>query len=185
MRLFKIVFSTVLLMSIVVGCSSIDSKHFEGENLALPFVEELKNWQLFQKEEIGFRSNMWQKPGERWADTYAVSIYTGQQVNLADKRKEMDAPGLESCQHFVSEQVKHPKIQDYEYLFWETDCIINGQRVAKVLHLMIQGEDSFYQIQKAWRSGFTEQEVELWRNRFIDTFVCDNRKSNTRCPAPD
>ena len=97
----------------------------------------------------------------------------------------MDAPGVESCQEFASKSMLHPNIHKYQYLFWETECRMQGKVVAKVIHLMIQGNDSFYQIQKAWRAGFTQQEVAMWRTRFEDTFVCDNRINNTQCPQPE
>ena len=175
----------LLLITTLFGCASTDPEHFNGENLLVPFVKDLKNWQLFQTEELGVRSNMWQKQGERWTDTYAVSIYAGMQADLAAKRMEMDAPGIESCQVFSSTPQLHPQIQTYDYLFWETECTVDGKVVAKVIHLMIQGTDSFYQIQKAWRLGFNQQDVAAWRTRFLDTFVCDNRNANTLCPQAE
>lgn len=181
----KLVLTGLLSITFLSGCSSINPEHFNGENLVVPFVKDLKNWQLFQTEEMGVRSNMWQKPGERWADTYAVSIYADVQADLDAKRMEMDAPGLESCERFSSTLLEHPHIQTYDYLFWETECKIQGKVVAKVIHLMIQGTDSFYQIQKAWRAGFSQQEAAEWRTRFVDTFVCDNRNTDTLCPPPD
>lgn len=169
-------------VTFLFACSSINPEHFTGENLVVPFVKDLKNWQLFQTEEVGVRSNMWQKPGERWADTYAVSIYAGIQADLDAKRAQMDAPGEASCEVFTSTLNTHPRLQNYRYLFWETECAIKGKAVAKVIHLMIQGKDSFYQIQKAWRAGFNQADVAQWRTRLLDTFVCDNRGEVTRCP---
>lgn len=169
-------------MVFLFACSSTNPEHFKGENLVVPFVKDLKNWQLFQTDEAGIRSNMWQRSGERWADTYAVSIYAGEQADLDAKRTLMDAPGEETCEVFSSTLLVHPNIQTYDYLFWETECKIQGNVVAKVIHLMIQGSDSFYQIQKAWRVGFSPSDITQWRSRFLDTFVCDNRNANTLCP---
>ena len=178
----QVFLTSLLSVTFLFGCANQTPEHFEGENLVVPFVKDLKNWQLFQTEEVSLRSNMWQKPGEKWADTYAVSIYTGLHADLERKRAEMDAPGLESCQAFSSTPQAHPRISSYDYLFWETECSVQGKVVAKIIHLMIQGADSFYQIQKVWRAGFSQQDVAQWRARFANIFVCDNRNNTALCP---
>lgn len=165
------------------SCASYNPEHFKGENLVVPFADELKHWQLFKKKEQNYRANMWQKPGERWANTYAVTVQYNAIVDLQEKRLAMDAPGEDNCETFLSELLTHPKQTQLPTLYWETTCRVGGNTVAKIFHLMIQGTDSFYHIQKAWRSDFTSEELALWRSRLNDTYVCDNRTQDNLCPV--
>lgn len=177
MRQFFIVFFSLNL----IGCAS-QRGSYQGEHLVMPFIDEIKGWQLFQQEERGYRSNMWQKPGQRWVDTYAVSIYYGQSPDLVLKRAEMDAPGQRHCQVFESTTLQHPKAIEDEVLYWQTRCVQNDKVVARVLHLMISGKESYYQIQKVWKMDVDAEKYATWRERFEQTFVCDLKQENNRCP---
>lgn len=177
MRLFFIAFFSLCIL----GCASQTSV-YQGEHLVMPFIEEIKGWQLFQQEERGYRSNMWQKPGKRWVDTYAVSIYYGQSPDLNVKRAEMDAPGQRHCQKFESITLEHPKAIADEVLYWQTQCIQDDKVTAKVLHLMISGKESYYQIQKVWKMDVETEKFDTWRERFEQTFVCDMKDTSNPCP---
>jgi hypothetical protein len=188
--------AAVFLATCLSGCASSRGA-YHGEHLVIPFIEELKQWQLFQKEDEGFRSNMWQQPGEKWKDTYAVSIYTVEQPDsneknqfinnsqLEHKRQTMDAPGQQYCHHFDSQQLEHPKQADMQMLYWRTQCQVEGAVVAEMLHLMIQGNQSFYQIQKIWKFDVDELEFNLWKSRFDNTFICHQGKQASTCPKSD
>lgn len=174
----------ILLIFILNGCASLRGT-YQGEHLIIPFIEELKKWQLFQKSDETFRSNMWQKPGERWADTYAVSIYYHQNIDLSEQRTKMDLPGQQGCQTFTSSTLSHPKEADMKSAFWQTSCEVNGAVVARLLHLMIQGEESYYQIQKVWKSDVTEAEFSAWVARFENTYICYQGLEQSTCPNLD
>lgn len=177
MRLFAVVVFCLTLL----GCAS-QKGTYQGEHLVMPFIEEIKGWQLFQQEERGYRSNMWQKPGQRWVDTYAVSIYYGQSPDLNLQRAQMDAPGERHCQQFESTTLSHPKALSDEVLYWQTRCVRDDKVVARVLHLMISGKESYYQIQKVWKMDVDTETLAIWRKRFEETFVCDLKIEKNRCP---
>lgn len=170
-----------LCVCLLSGCASLRGT-YQGEHLVIPFIEELKKWQLFQKDDDTFRSNMWQKPGERWADTYAVSIYYKKNINLATERAKMDLPGQQGCQGFSSSTLNHPKQTDMDSLFWQTRCEINGVVVARLLHLMIQGDESYYQIQKVWKTDVSDAEFSAWVQRFQNTYICHQGAEQSTCP---
>ncbi|GAA0855928.1 hypothetical protein [Aliiglaciecola litoralis] len=180
----KIWLQLLPLLILLTGCASPRGS-YQGEHLVIPFVDALQQWQLFQKADDSFRSNMWQKPGERWADTYAVSIYYKQFHNLELKRQEMDAPGKQHCQTFESNVLAHPKQGEMQSLFWRTQCKLENKVVAEMLHLMIQGQESYYQIQKIWKFDVDDSEFTLWQARFEDTFVCHQGPQESTCPSLD
>ncbi len=166
----------VLLVLLLSACASQVSPTYVGENLMLPRIEQLKQWQLFNKNEGMYRASMWQKPGERWADTFAVTIAAIDDESLLDKRIKMDLPGRQQCQQFVSRVLPHPKIEGYAYLFWHTECIVDNQPRTQLMHLMILGDERFYHLQKAWRNAVDEQTFLQWKHYFEQTFVCNLQK---------
>lgn len=175
------IMSCVLLVSWLSGCASQNTP-YQGENLVVPSIQLLKSWQLFQKEDHTYRSNMWQKKGQRWADTFAVSIYYQQQEDLVQKRIELDAPGKMHCQEFQSIDMPHPKTQDVSVKYWQTRCQVNGKMIARMIHLMMQGQESFYHIQKVWAFDVDESEFLFWKQQMDDTFLCDLGASDNTCP---
>ncbi|WJG08580.1 hypothetical protein [Aliiglaciecola sp. LCG003] len=175
------IIASVLLLS---GCANQGSR-YQGEHLVIPAIEEIKPWQLFQKDENGFRYSMWQAPGERWANTFAVSVYYQQSVDLEARRAELDKPGLESCQGFASTDLPHPKSLAVASRYWQTQCEMSGKVVARMLHLVLQGRESFYHIQKIWKYEPTQAEFEAWQQRFEASFVCNLAAEATDCPSED
>ncbi|MFA3793016.1 hypothetical protein AB6T38_18055 [Aliiglaciecola sp. SL4] len=174
--IFAVIFSYLLS-----ACASQNTP-YQGENLVIPSIQVLKSWQLFQKQDDTYRSNMWQKKGQRWADTFAVSIYAQHQENLQQKRTELDAPGKSHCQAFQSIDMQHPKIQNVAYEYWQTRCEMNGKVVARMIHLMMQGQESFYHIQKVWAFDAQEPQFLYWKEQIDDTFLCNLGASNHTCP---
>ncbi|MDO6692701.1 hypothetical protein Q4574_05370 [Aliiglaciecola sp. 3_MG-2023] len=172
---------TVIFITVLSACASQNSP-YQGENLVLPSIQELKSWQLFQKQDHRYRSNMWQKKGQRWADTFAVSIYDQLQENLQQKRIELDAPGKSHCQAFESINMTHPKINNIPFAYWQTRCEVNGKVVARMIHLMMQGQESFYHIQKVWAFDVEEPQFLFWKQQMDDTFLCNLAASDHTCP---
>ncbi|GAC15747.1 hypothetical protein [Aliiglaciecola lipolytica] len=166
---------------ILTACAS-HKNVYQGEHLVVPSIAELKSWQLFHKEDKTYRSDMWQKRGERWADTFAVSIYYHQIADLTQKRLQMDEPGKSHCQEFQSIDMSHPKMSGQGVNFWQTRCFVGEREVARMLHLMMQGQESFYHIQKVWAFEVEESTFEQWKQRMEDTFLCDMGAQNNTCP---
>lgn len=172
----------LLLCFWLAACAKPQTQRYEGENLVLPYAKELKSWQLFSKDENGVRASMWQKPGEKWVDTYAVTVQFNKTVDMQAQRELMDKPGKENCSKFSSTVLTHPYAGYFPTLYWETACQINGQPGARLIHLMIQGNTSFYHIQKVWKSGYQQEDLKTWRARFEKTFVCDTLSNQAPCP---
>jgi hypothetical protein len=66
--------------------------------------------------------------------------------------------------------------------FWQTLCVQNDKVVARVLHLMISGNESYYQIQKVWKMEVDTKMFAAWRERFEETYVYDLKHEDNRCP---
>ena len=173
--------SLVMLLS---ACASPppDTDLFKGENLITPFTEELMTWQMYSQNQGGFRTRMWQKPDRGYADSYAVSVTYRDDSSTLDKRKAVDQPGVDGCASFESKTLVFPAHSGYQVEYWETLCQNGEAFKAKILHLMIRGNDSFYHLQKSWQNDFTAQDVQDWKTRFESVYICDTRLPEAPCP---
>lgn len=172
----------LLLAVMLSGCAGRNSQGYRGENLILPKLAMLKDWQQFDKQQAGFRSTMWQKPGEMWVDSYAVTIAMLDTQSLQLKRAHIDQPGIGRCDVFVSERLEHPRTAHYSGLYWQTTCLINGRITTRMMHLMIQGKERFYHIQKAWGKGAGVEDMQSWKRHFQGTYLCDSSIGKNQCP---
>lgn len=153
-----------------------------GENLLTPFQPSTEEWEVWQKEEEGLYSVLWQKKGAGLNDSYAVSVMNGYKKSLSKFRETQDEPGKEHCKAFESQIIEGSPTNGYSRLIWSTRCSGEDGFVAITLQVALQGHDSFYHVQKIWRSEVSEQEMGVWRERLSSVSVCDTRKPESPCP---
>jgi hypothetical protein len=124
---------------------------------------------------------LWQSPEKGFADSYAVTVANNVRQDFEQYRNIQDLPGKEHCKDFSSGTIQSV-IKNYPSLAWETSCErADGKKVA-MKHLIIQGKDSFYHIQKTWQYDHSEQERAVWNEIFNSIRVCDTRSSSNPCP---
>ncbi len=181
MTFAKPVVIALLVLSVFSGCATDVTAPYGGENLILPKITQLTRWQKFDNSDGAMRSTMWQRPGERWEDTFALTIAPLEQQDIGLNRAIFDGPGVEHCAVFVSEVMQHPSSADYPSLFWQTKCIEKGKITTRLLHLMIVGKERFYHVQKVWRNPTDPETFDQWRSYLLETTLCDLSKPDTEC----
>lgn len=169
------------------ACTSIDSITGlpVGENIIIPFDESIADWQEFTLDDGRYQFTLWQSPQQGFADSYSLSVGYDEvktSTEMTEFRELMDAAGKSQCDNYSSKEIDYENSTSYPALFWLFDCQnIDGSK-AKILHLIIQGNDNFYHLQKNWQYDFSESKVIKWQAQLAGTYVCNTQDDPPTCP---
>ena len=172
------------LILLLAGCASpaFNSDMYQGEHLITPYYADVEDWEVSEQQVNNFSSRIWQQPGKGMADAYSVSVFYDQVSVTSQRRNLLDAPGLKACDTFTSTTLSFPLDLPYPIEYWETLCANNNGTRAKLLHLIIQGKNNVYHIQKSWQGDIPANLVQQWKTKFETIFVCDTRTNAVECP---
>lgn len=175
----------ICLLPILANCSSVvhQPKVYTGENLITPYSGFLAGWTVYIDNKDGYHSRMWQHPLKEFTDSYMVSVTRKTQYGPQHYRKIVDKPGTLSCDTFQSITLPIESSRNYPTQYWETSCKNKNGSKSKILHRMLQGNDSFYHIQKIWQNEYNELDINLWKERFEQVYICDTRDLLPSCPS--
>lgn len=152
-----------------------------GENLITPAFPS-EEWEVLEKRDGAVYSRLWQKKGRGFDDSYVVTVISGYEEELVNFRNKQDAPGRANCERFESDILEELPANGYSRQVWLTRCVGKDGFNASILHVAIQGRESFYHIQKTWRFDVPEGDLLLWQERLITISVCDTRDPERSCP---
>lgn len=153
-----------------------------GENLLTTFVPSANEWIAYEMTEGNFESGLWKKKGAEDTDWYSVSLIRKHKQEVAAFRAIQDAPGRESCDRFESQTLDETLTNGYPRLMWRTLCEDDEGYTASILHVAIQGRDSFYHVQRIWRSEVPDGDLAEWQALLQSTDLCDTRRKKQKCP---
>lgn len=117
-------------------------------------------------------------------DRYTVAVRRELKMHLSQFRDAQDAPGEKRCARFTSTTIDEQPVNGYPRLVWRTLCIRDDGSKTSILHLIVQGRDSFYHAMKIWRFDVVDTDVDAWVARFREFLVCDTRKNRDH-PCPE
>lgn len=175
----------MILISALASCANIVAHKptiFKGENLITPYSGFLSGWRVFVENKENYHSRMWQHPVHGFNDAYVVSVSTPEHKAISQIRGVIDRPGYNSCVKFSTLTLPSKLSSTYPSELWQTQCKKKDGSEAKILHLILQGQDSFYHIQKIWQGNIVNQEITQWQERFRQIYLCDSRAEKSTCP---
>jgi hypothetical protein len=129
----------------------------------VPQNESVKNWTEMVTVQIFFRI----KPGP-------------------DAFRERIAQGwAKSCKGASAHAIAQGQENGYAFAVWLLACPRNPQtgKPEWTWFKAIQGNDSFYVVQKAFKFEPAREQVVAWTRYLKGVSVCDTRGSEHRCPA--
>ena len=175
---------TLTVLSLLTGCadSSRLRDRFSGEQLITPYYADLDNWSTEDRTGPGFSERVWRSPNNEKIDAYAITVTYLKSSSLAQMRAQADRVGEQACDEFSSERLTFPNKSLFPLLYWQTACE-NKHTVSKLLHLMIEGNEATYYLQKSWQMDINAEELLRWKQRFESVYLCDNRLQVDSCPA--
>lgn len=174
--------SLISLVLVLTAAPAGGASWHRGENLLTTFVPSPEEWVAFERSEGDLYTTLWRRKGAEESDTFAVTVIEKFKHDLADFREAQDAPGKLRCERFDSEILEDAPVNGFPRLMWRTLCERDDGFTASILHVAIQGRDSFYHVQKMWRVEVTETELSTWEDRLRSASVCDTRRKGPPCP---
>ena len=122
---------------------------------------------------------------EDWSTMVTVQIFLGQ-TNLTpvQAQDKLTSSWLNACENSQTFPVADGSENGYNFVLWQLYCPLNPstQKVEYTYMKAIQGNDSFYLVQVAFRHEPSSEEVTQWVKYLKQVQVCDSRIPEHTCP---
>ena len=122
---------------------------------------------------------------ENWTEMVTVQIFFNQKSTPQLFRARIGALWAKACPNSVYQPVAEEPERGYPAEIWMQVCPSNP-KTGKPEHTFfkaIQGNDSFYVVQKAFKYQPSLDEVATWTHFLKTVTVCDSRIPERACPA--
>jgi hypothetical protein len=122
---------------------------------------------------------------ENWTEMVTVQVFFGLNVTPEQFMDEMDKSWRAACpQASDAHTVADAPENGYPTRVWLLDCPKNPQSGKPEITWFkgLQGKDSFYLVQKAFRFEPSKEQITQWMGYFRKVSVCDSRLADRACP---
>ena len=122
---------------------------------------------------------------ENWTTLVTVQIFLGLINTTPEQYQEtLTQSWIDACADSESYPVANGDENGYNFVLWQLYCPLNPvtQKVEYAYLKAIQGNDSFYLVQVAFRFEPTEADVTQWMQYLKTVEVCDSRIPERACP---
>lgn len=161
------------------------ARALEAENL---LITKPKSYTVgYQKKSDTQMMSEWVPQGESveaWTEMVTVQIFFNMRdVSPAAYRKRMEKLWGDACLGSQVMNVKQGDENSYPTMTWALRCPNNAKTGKPEFTWMkaIQGKDSFYLVQKAYKFEPSTEQVASWARFFDDVRVCDTRVAAQAC----
>jgi hypothetical protein len=160
---------------------------FEGENLlaALPdgykvgFQQKKGNAQITEMVPAN-------ETVEGWTEMVTVQVFGGMKGVTPDQfRARMVQMWSGACANAVAGPAAQAVENGYQIAFWLLCCPLNMDtgKPETTWFKAIQGHDSFYVVQKAFKFDPSKDQIVQWTRYLKAVAVCDTRLKARACPS--
>ena len=121
-----------------------------------------------------------------WTDMVTVQIFFNMRnLSPAQFKERVDKLWTETCPGVQSNPVTSSVERGYPMMVWIQFCPLNKQTGKPEFTMLksIQGNDSFYVVQKAFRFKPEKDQIDQWSRYLRSVYVCDTRLADRACPA--
>lgn len=157
----------------------------ENENL---LVEVPQGFKIdFQAEQNNMVINEMVPQGEsvnNWTTLVTVQIFLGMTNATPEQYQDsLTQSWFNACPDSESYPVADGAENGYDFVLWQLYCPLNPstQKVEYTYLKAIQGNDSFYLVQVAFRHEPTSDEITKWMNYLRTVQVCNSRILERAC----
>ena len=122
---------------------------------------------------------------DTWSEMVTVVIYFGQKGSLIGYRSKMEKDWAAACAGAKSAPVGGGLVNGYTTMTWRQSCPLNKATGKPEITWFkaIAGNDSFYVVQKAFKSEPTAEQAAAALKYLDGVSVCDSRIPERQCPA--
>ena len=120
-----------------------------------------------------------------WTTLVTVQIFLGMTNTTPEQYQDsLTQSWFNACSDSESYPVADGTENGYDFVLWQLHCPINlsTQKVEYTYLKAIQGNDSFYLVQVAFRHEPSPDEITQWMNYLRTVQVCDSRIPEQACP---
>lgn len=119
-----------------------------------------------------------------WTTLVTVQIFPGLNTTPEQYQDSLTQSWFSACPGSGSFPVADGAENGYEFVLWQLFCPLNPstQKVEYTYLKAIQGNDSFYLVQVAFRYEPTDEDVTQWMSYLRKAQVCDSRIPERACP---
>lgn len=120
-----------------------------------------------------------------WKEMITMQTFIGGLNTTANQfAGTMRAGWLKACPGGSAFPGRNGKENGYNFAFWLQSCGNNPKTKQPEITLLkvIQGNDNFYVMQKAWKYMPEKNEVTKWSRYMRTVVVCDSRIEDRKCP---
>src|SRR3569623_1963228 len=159
---------------------------FEGENLLVTMPQGYKVG--FQQKSGGKQITEMVPSSETvegWTEMVTVQIFGGMKGVTPDQfRGRMVQLWSGACANAVAGPPTLAVENGYPIAFWMMNCPVNKQtgKPETTWFKAIQGNDSFYVVQKAFKFDPSQDQIVQWAQYLKKVAVCDTRVPARACP---
>lgn len=122
---------------------------------------------------------------ENWTTLITVEIFLGEKTVTPQQYQQMlTERWFGACENSETYPVADGEENGYPFVLWQLYCPLNGslQTVEYTYLKAIQGNDSFYLVQVAFRHEPSNDEITQWMQYLKGVQVCDSRLPDRACP---
>lgn len=122
---------------------------------------------------------------EDWSTMVTVQIYLGEtNITPAQAQENLTTSWFGACENSDTHPVADGAENGYSFILWQLYCPLNTSTQKPELTYLkaIQGNDSFYLVQVAFRYEPSEEDVTQWIQYLKKVQVCDSRIPEQACP---
>jgi len=159
---------------------------FEGENLLVSMPQGYKVG--YQQKKTNAQITEMVPSGETvegWTEMVTVQVFTGMKGVTPDQfRTRMVTSWSNACANAVAGPPTRAVENGYRIAFWMMSCPLNKQsgKPETTWFKAIQGQDSFYVVQKAFKFDPSQDQIVQWTLYLKKVGVCDTRLKERACP---
>ncbi len=122
---------------------------------------------------------------EDWTIMVTMQVYLGEKNTTPNQAQDnLTQAWFNACQNSETYPIADGVENGYTFVLWQLYCPLNSttQKVEYTFMKAIQGNDSFYLVQVAFRYEPTEADITQWMQYLKQVQVCDARIPEQACP---
>ncbi len=119
-----------------------------------------------------------------WTTLVTVQTFKRIQNTPEQFQENLTKLWFDSCPNSESYPVADGVENGYNFVLWMLYCPLNPstQKMEYAYIKAIQGNDSFYDVQVAFRYEPSDEDITYWMNYLKEVVVCDTRIAEQACP---
>ncbi|OPY15131.1 MAG: hypothetical protein A4E70_00831 [Syntrophus sp. PtaU1.Bin005] len=175
-----------VLASLVWAAAVCSSAELRDENLVLNIPSGYKvDYQVRQGNMLLTEMVPHHQSVKNWTEMVTINTHLGlRNISPESYRAKIQQLWDASCKGSQFAPVTKGKENGYPFVLWLSVCPLNPStgKPEYTWFKAIQGNDSFYVVQKAFKFNPSEEQITQWMTYFRSIRVCDSRLKDRPCP---